>query len=96
MQNKLALKGNNVINEVELFMNLEKQTKQLKKKKLGISQEKLDQYDQILCDIDPPNVCKVSSHRHELKRHPLVHHSGWNCDHLKGLDRCLSGVTDFY
>ena len=39
---------------------------------------------------------KVSSHNHVLKRHSDIHHDGWRCDLIKGCNRCLSGMTDFY
>lgn len=37
-----------------------------------------------------------SSHIHPLKRHPKKHHNGWRCDKMKGVNRCLSGITEFY
>lgn len=36
------------------------------------------------------------SHVHPLKKHPNKHHNGWRCDKIKGVNRCLSGITDFY
>ena len=37
-----------------------------------------------------------TSHVHSLKKHPKKHHNGWRCDKMKGVNRCLSGITDFY
>ena len=56
----------------------------------------MKEYDLILSGIETKKEMKVSSHKCTLKRHPLGHHNGWNCDHIKGLKRCLSGMTDFY
>ena len=56
----------------------------------------MKEYDMILAGIEEKKEMKVNSHKCLLKRHPLGHHNGWNCDHIKGLNRCLSGMTDFY
>ena len=81
---------------VQFYKNLEHFQSQLKKKKLNVSEAKLAEYDQLLAHIEVPKIAKVSSHKHELKRHPQGHHNGWRCDHIKGLKRCLSGMNDFY
>ena len=84
-----------VVNEVESFKVLEESTKLLKQKKLDVAEEKLREYDSILGDIHPETRVKVKSHQHQLKRHPENHHTGWNCDKIPGVRRCLSGMTDF-
>lgn len=61
-----------------------------------VSDWKLTEFDQILNSVELPKVVTVSSHMHEMKRHPTVHHNGWRCDYIRGMKRCLSGMTDFY
>jgi hypothetical protein len=79
-----------------LYKEYEDITKQLKKKKLAISDWKLTEYDQILNQVKTERIQKCHSHKHELTRHPKMHHNGWRCDMIKGVNRCLSGITDFY
>ena len=46
-------------------------------------------------ELDTP-FQHVSSHPCPLEKHPISHNNGWNCDKIKGADRCLSGLTAFY
>lgn len=46
-------------------------------------------------ELDAPYQ-QVSSHPCPLQKHPANHNNGWNCDKIKGADRCLSGLTGFY
>ena len=39
---------------------------------------------------------KISSHACPLVKHPVGHNNGWDCDKIKGSDRCLSGLKGFY
>lgn len=39
---------------------------------------------------------KVPSHHCNMHRHDEDTHPGWNCDWIKGANRCLSGLTGFY
>ena len=43
-------------------MNLDDMEKELKKQSMGISEEKLKEYDYILDDVIAPEKVKVSSH----------------------------------
>jgi len=85
-----------VLKDISFYKQLEDLTKKLKKKSLAVSEWKMSEYDQILDAIEIPKEIKVCSHKHSLKRHPQMHHNGWRCDKIKGIDRCLSGMTDFY
>ena len=39
---------------------------------------------------------KLDSHVHELTKHPPNKNNGWNCDRIKGANKCLSGLTGFH
>ena len=46
-------------------------------------------------DIEVPEKQLVSSHGCALK-HMHTKTNGWNCDKIKGLKKCYSGLTGFY
>ena len=63
---------------------------------LAVSQPKLEEYDQILSSIDDTmDEIIVSSHKHKLLRRK-DNQVGWRCDHIKGVNHCLSGMYTFY
>ena len=65
-------------------------------KMLAITDEARAKVDEKLEMIDVPDQVKVHSHKCVLHKHPKNHNSGWNCDKITGVKRCLSGMTDFY
>ena len=63
---------------------------------LAISNEEREVIDKTLELISVEKIAKVHSHKCVLHKHPDNHNSGWNCDKITGVKRCLSGMTDFY
>jgi hypothetical protein len=55
--------------------------------------------DELLSDVvlEVPEQ-QLPSHLHPLTKHPekKTNAGTWNCDKIKGADRCLSGLTGFY
>ena len=48
----------------------------------------------ILNDIAEPEDVQTNSHKCMMSFHDVE--SGWYCDRIPGVNRCLSGMTDFY
>ena len=70
---------------------------EIKRAKMSTTWARALSYDEILLPTAVyEDKVKVTSHNHMLKKHGEVHHDGWRCDFIKGTNRCLSGMTDFY
>ena len=63
-----------------------------------IVNEKLEDLPEIMFDkIKLSDKIKISSHPCTVEKHDKQRaKSGWNCEHVRGADKCLSGLTYFF